>query len=185
MNFKIAHYFILFFLLISCSPRREINVNEYEIPELIEYYDSIVQEAKQWSSDAYLWNVAIPFGKRPWLLEADFLSRTKNNEQMVVSIDLQGKLTHDIYKHDSEVLQMEPILRSNWRIGSQEAFRILVSENIEAIGRINNLCGSLMLNRASPLRGRPLVWKIIPYECGMPSGESFFLNPVSGTVLVP
>src|SRR5512147_1722358 len=111
MKPKLAYSLIIFLLLISCSPNtNNINVNEFEIPELIEYYDAIIKEAEKWSPDAYLYIVSIPFGKRPWLLTAGFYSPTKDNESLEIQINLDGKIIQNRFLHEFGVVQEEPIL---------------------------------------------------------------------------
>jgi hypothetical protein len=189
-NLKIAFLWCLFCIpvLISCSSNQQEQIQKIDVPELKEYYVPLMKEAQKWSPDAYLDTVNIPIGppgKKPFLLWADFNSVTKKKESFSATLDLQGKISGQVFSQESDVLQNEPILLSEWEVDSQEALDILMAENAEAIKTIRNLCGSLILNRGSLIAGKPLVWKFCPRECGSADGIIYYLNPITGEVISP
>jgi hypothetical protein len=189
-NLKIAFLWCLFCIpvWISCSSNQQEQIQKIDVPELKEYYVPLMKEAQKWSPDAYLIAVDIPIGpvgKKPWLLWADFNSVTKKKESFSATLDLQGKISGQLFGTELEILQKEPILLSEWEVDSQEALDILVSKNAEAINAIRNLCGSIMLNRASPIAGKSLFWDFQPRECGSPDGTNYYLNAITGEVISP
>jgi hypothetical protein len=141
-NLKIAFLWCLFCIpvLISCSSNQQEQIQKIDIPELKKYYEPLTKEAQKWSPDAYLIAVDIPIGspgKKPWLLWADFYSVTKKKESFSATLDLQGKISGQVFGTELEIMQKEPILLSEWEVDSQEALDILVSKNAEAINAIN------------------------------------------------
>ncbi len=181
-------YLVCMLILVSCSPRQKEQIQHIDVPELKEYYMPLMKEAQKWSPDAYLYSVDMPIGpsgKKPWLLYASFYSATKNKESLSVTLDLQGKISGQVFSHELAVVQQEPISLSEWKVDSQEALDILMSKNAEEINAVSNLCGSLILNRASPISGKPLVWKLRPRECGSPDGKYYYLHPMTGEVISP
>jgi hypothetical protein len=186
INMKITFPWYLFcvLVLISCSPGPTEQIENIDIPELKEYYTPLLKEAQKWAADAYLYSVDIPIGKKPWLIYADFYSATKNKESFAITLDLQGKISGQVFSQELEVVQKEPILLSQWKVDSQEALDILMAENTDAINRIRNLCGSIMLTRASPFPEKQLVWNFQPRECGSPDGNIYYLDPLTGETLL-
>lgn len=185
MKLTFLWYLFCVLILMSCSSNSKEQAPKIDVPELKEYYVPLRKEAQKWSPDAYLYSVDIPIGKKPWLLYADFYSATRNKESFGIMLDLQGQVSGQVFSQESEIPQKEPILLSQWKVDSQEALDILIAENTEAINAIRNLCGSLILNRASPFSGEPLVWKFRPRECGLPDSSYYYLNPVTGEVMSP
>ena len=171
--------------MTSCSSKDDFSINNnFGIPQLRYYYEPILKEAQIWSPDAYLVDVDIPIGvKRPWLLSAYFFSPTKSKESLEVLLDSEGKLSERKFSHVMEILQEDPILPSQWKIDSQDALDILVEENIDSINKITELCGSLTLSREAILENRPLVWGLTYYQCGLPTGNYSFLDPLTEKII--
>jgi hypothetical protein len=185
MKIAFRWYLLCVLLLISCSSSPKKPIENISVPELKEHYAPLLKEAQKWAADAYLYSVDIPIGKKPWLLYADFYSATKNNESLAVTLDLQGRISGQVFSQQLDVVQKEPILLSQWKVDSQEALETLISANKDAINAIKNLCGSIMLTRASPFPEKPLVWNFQPRECGSPDGNTYYLDPMTGKVLSP
>ncbi len=155
-------YLVCILILMSCSSSQKEQIQKIDVPELKEYYEPLMKKAQEWAPDAYLYSVDIPIGKKPWLLYASFYSVTKKKESFSATLDLQGKISGQVFSHELEIVQKEPILLSQWKVDSQEALDILISENTDAVNAIRNLCGSIMLSRALPIAGKPLVWNFQP-----------------------
>lgn len=181
-------YFIIIVFLLSCSsnqtPTME-NRDKYKIPELKTYYESLELEAQKWSSDAYLYEVDIPVGKKTVLLTASFNSPTRIKQSIQVILDLQSRLSTQKFSQNLEILQEEPITPSKYEIDSQEALNILMEDNQNLIDTINEMCGSLKLRRISTLPDRPVAWVFLYRECGSVRSNHSYLDAMTGTTIEP
>lgn len=188
MRKSFIFYFVIIVLLLSCSPNQTPIVEDkenYKIPELMKYYESLELEAQKWSSDAYLYEVDIPIGKKTTLLTASFNSPTRTKESIQVVLDLQSRLSVQKFRQDLEILQEEPITPSKFKIDSQEALNILVEKNQNSIDTIKEMCGSLKLSRLSTLPDRPITWVFLYRECGSVKSDHSYLDPITGTIFEP
>jgi len=187
MKLKILCYLVVVLILISCSSNNDnSDTSTVEIPELKEYYEPLMKEAQKWSPDAYLYAVDFSIaGKKPWILAADFYSPSKEHESIEVLLNLQNKYSSRVFSHQIKILQQEPILPSQWKIDSQEALNMLLSENKDLINKMAELCGSLKFDRRPTLPDQPLVWWLTYYECGSPASNFSYLDPITGKVIVP
>jgi hypothetical protein len=95
------------------------------------------------------------------------------------------KISQRKLSHQYEIFLDDPILPVNWKIDSQDALRILLSENQNTIDSIDALCGSLKLSRVSILPNRPLVWWLTYYECGTPDAHYAYMDPLTGEIITP
>jgi hypothetical protein len=186
MRIKTVFYFCIMLLLLSCSSSpTPINSEILQIPELIEHYDAILKEAQIWSLDAYLYKVYIPIGQQSWELIASFYSTTITDQSLQILLDSSGVLKTQRFK-ELGVIEKDPILPTQWSVGSRDALTMLMSENENAIQSLNNVCGSLVLVHASSLSGRPLVWILNYNECAIPlKNTQSFLDPLTGKVMQP
>jgi len=188
MKKSFISYFIIIVLLLSCSPNQTPIVEDkeiYKIPELVKYYEALGLEAQKWSSDAYLYEVDIPIGKKTVLLTASFNSPTRSKESIQVILDLQSRTSIQKFSQDLEILQEEPITLAKFKIDSQEALSILVEKNQNSIDTINEMCGSLKLSRVSTLPDRPITWVFLYRECGSVKSSHSYLDPITGTIIEP
>ncbi|MEJ5202296.1 MAG: hypothetical protein WHV66_08680 [Anaerolineales bacterium] len=184
MKTKILCCLLIVLLLIACtSPTTRSSI---EIPKLADYYETLMVEAQKWSADAYLYSVDFAVGeKKPWVLSAGFYSPTHDRESLEVILDLQMKISQRRFSHQYEILLDEPILPAQWEIDSQDALKILLSENQNTIDSIDVLCGSLKLSRVSILPNRPLVWWLTYYECGTTDAHYAYMDPLTGEIITP
>ncbi len=187
MKMKIAICLLVFQLLVSCSSNpTQIPNSTFDIPELEEYYEPLMKEAQTWSPDAYLYKVIIPIGQKSWVLSASLYSSAKDDQGLQILLDQSGKFTQRRFQYESGVLQQEPILRDQWEIGSRDALSGLVSENIDSIQSLGEVCGSLVLVRVASLPDQPLVWILNYNDCALPlSNTQSYLDPVTGNPIKP
>jgi hypothetical protein len=186
MRLKIFVYIFVIQILLSCSSRpTPIPDRVFDMPELKDHYQALMQEAQSWSPDAYLHEIYIPIGQKSSVLEAEFYSPTENNQSLEISIDVDGKLTKRKFRYELGVLQQTPILRNEWEVGSQDALRILIGENKDSIQSLDAICGSLVLTRVKSLPNQPLLWILNYSDCSVLTYNHSYLDPITGKVVMP
>ena len=186
MKTKIILSLLLILIFSSCSSSMPVRTSDptIKIPELKEYYESLMDEGRKWSPDAYMYLVEIPIGWKTWTLSAAFYSPSKNDESLQVLLEPDGQLTNQRFRQERGVLQQDPILSSQWQIGSQDALNILMNENIDTIQTYTEVCGSLILGRGSTLPDRPLLWILYYHDCRSPLDMYHsYLDPKSGIII--
>lgn len=179
---------LLVLLFCSCSSSSQVPTSNpsFEIPELKEYYEPLMNEGLKWAPDASMYLIEIPIGWKSWMLSANFYSPTKNDESLEVLLGLDGKFVSRRFRQERGVLQQDPILSTQWKIGSQEALNILLEENNKTIQTINEICGSLILGRGSTLPEHPLLWILYYNDCGSPLDTNHsYLDPIKGLIILP
>jgi hypothetical protein len=184
MKLKIFVCLLMIQILSSCSAKSTPAPNiTFDVPELNDYYQMLMEEAKAWSPDAYLHEVYISIGQKSSVLEAEFYSSTEGNQSLSLSIDLNGKLSKQKYRYELGAPQQTPILPNEWKIGSQDALKKLIEENNASIQALSAVCGSLVLTRVTSLPDQPLLWILNYSDCSVLNYDHSYLDPITGIVI--
>jgi hypothetical protein len=124
----------------------------------------------------------IQIGKtEPFLILAQFQSLTHDNEVLIVTLELDGRVTTKTLRQDMPVHQTQPIGHDDILIDSQAALNILLKQSDIAFMESHSPnCSDLRLTRDLAQSDQPVVWVLTVWDCGLRTSKSTFLNQSTG-----
>src|SRR3990172_33694 len=178
-------------LLSACSTSHSTRSTSASIISLKENLPTLQDRARDWNSDAYLTDVDIPIQTktaRLWLISASFQSPSEEYESLLVTLELDGRVTVSRVEHKNPVNHEQRIDDGDLRIDSVEALDMMLDSNeLRFLQTHDPQCSSLDLKRDLARQDyHPVVWIVSLWDCSVQSDENYtFLDALTGEVIPP
>ncbi|MEA3439252.1 MAG: hypothetical protein U9R58_03130 [Chloroflexota bacterium] len=174
-------------IFLSCThfPTQD-SILKIEVVSMEYYLPRLMERAKQWKEDAYLVNVFMPLlhdeGIKPdWLISADYMSDSRNEEGLVTILMLDERITTEKVDFSKPKSPKKPLTKQEWKYDSQEALDlILVNEDVQKHLRSYDAF-SLTLEHFNNIDQYP-IWILTLTKPDFSGSIYYYLNPANDSV---
>ena len=174
---------LILIMLSACTLSPQDHPVNIRVISLKRALPDLVKKAAEWHSDAYLVDVHISLDDRDNdQIIASFRSPSEDHEILGVTYHLNGSISVEYFKTVESILQLKPIRDSDWKIDSQAALNIMLSDQDIGyiVGNENaKICSTFMLFRDPYLPDRQVVWHLSLWNCQITKEKH--INSSSGT----